>query len=142
MSFTSDLFWASILCFVLRIVTLQHLQVKSNAPKPNPRKKWKKSAIQLIPVAPLSSQPENIEVPKEPGNTQSPKKSENSIIEADLPLKLPRAMKSAASNTNLLRERNSDQSDESMAQKEGNNLAPRSSVQQARTLDEKENCGI
>ncbi|KAA8528360.1 hypothetical protein F0562_035715 [Nyssa sinensis] len=106
--------------------------VKSNAPKPNQRKKWKKSVIQLVPTAPPSSQPEDTGGLKEP---------ESNPIEADIPLKLPRAMRSAASNSNPLRERNSDQLDTSV-NKEAGDPALRSPHRQTRTLDEKENCDL
>uniref|UniRef100_F6H136 Kinesin motor domain-containing protein n=1 Tax=Vitis vinifera TaxID=29760 RepID=F6H136_VITVI len=106
---------------------------RAKAPKPNPRKKWRKSVIQLVSVAPPSSQPEN---------TEAPKKAENTAVEVDIPLKLPRAMRSAASNGNPFRVRNSDQPDESAANnKETVASASRSPVRQARTLDEKENYG-
>lgn len=106
---------------------------RAKAPKPNPRKKWRKSVIQLVSVAPPSSQPEN---------TEAPKKAETTAVEVDIPLKLPRAMRSAASNGNPFRVRNSDQPDESAANnKETVASASRSPVRQARTLDEKENYG-
>ncbi|KAK3038314.1 hypothetical protein RJ639_031410 [Escallonia herrerae] len=106
--------------------------VKSNAPKPNQRKKWRKSVIQLVPVAPPSSQPENAEAPKKP---------ESSAAEADIPLRLPRAMRSF-SNTNPLKERNSDQPSNSVINKDTDAPAPRSPLRQARTSDEKENRGL
>lgn len=109
------------------------VQARAKAPKPNPRKKWRKSVIQLVSVAPPSSQPEN---------TEAPKKAENTAGEVDIPLKLPRTMRSAASNGNPFRVRNSDQPDESAANnKETVASASRSPVRQARTLDEKENYG-
>uniref|UniRef100_A0A5B7AUA4 Kinesin motor domain-containing protein n=1 Tax=Davidia involucrata TaxID=16924 RepID=A0A5B7AUA4_DAVIN len=107
--------------------------VKSNAPKANQRKKWKKSVIQLVPEVPPSSQPED---------TGGLKKPESSNIEADIPLKLPRAMRSAASNSNPLRERNSEQLDASVVNKEAAAQAPGSPPWQTRTLDEKENRGL
>ncbi|XP_044475240.1 kinesin-like protein KIN-4C [Mangifera indica] len=104
---------------------------KSNAPKPNQRKKWRKSVIQLVPVAPTSTQPEN-------NTTEVTQKSDTS--EADVPLKLPRAMHSAASNgSNLLRDRNADQSDE-LANKETTILASSSPTRPKKASDEKENC--
>ncbi|TXG52671.1 hypothetical protein EZV62_021840 [Acer yangbiense] len=108
---------------------------KSNAPNRIQRKKWGKSVIQLVPVAPPPSQPENTEV-------IVPIKVESSASEADIPLKLPRAMRSAAASTgdNLLRERNVDQSDESVT-KEPNLLAPSSPAQPKRKTKEKENRG-
>ncbi|KAJ0085394.1 hypothetical protein Patl1_08660 [Pistacia atlantica] len=109
--------------------------VKSNAPKPNQRKKWRKSVIQLVPVAPTSMQPENNTT-----EAEVPKKADNSASEADIPLKLPRAMRSAASNSsNLLRDRNADQSDEAV-NKETTILASSSPARPKRTSEEKENC--
>ncbi|XP_059637201.1 kinesin-like protein KIN-4C [Cornus florida] len=109
--------------------------VKSNAPKPDQRKKWRKSVIQLVPVAALSSQPENTETPKKPESSL--------VVEADVPLKLPRAMRSAASNSNNpLRERNAEQQDASVVNKEGGPPALRSPQLQARTLEDKENRGL
>ena len=110
--------------------------------KANQRKKWRKSVIQLVPVGPPpSSQPENTEA-------GGPKKAENNApVEADsVPLKLPRAMRSAATNgNNPFRVRNSDQpEDSSAAQNKEAVVAPpvsRSPVRQARASDEKENYG-
>ncbi|GAV66836.1 LOW QUALITY PROTEIN: Kinesin domain-containing protein [Cephalotus follicularis] len=102
--------------------------VKSNIPKPNQKKRWRKSVIQLVSVAPPSSQPEN---------TEAPQKQDNNANEAGVPSKLPR-VKSKGSN--LLRERNADQADESV-NKETPVLAPRSPVRQTKTSDEKENYG-
>ncbi|KAH9690363.1 kinesin-like protein KIN-4C [Citrus sinensis] len=105
--------------------------VKSNAPKPNQRKKWRKSTIQLVPVAPPSSQPQE---------TTDVQKPENSTSETDIPLKLPRAMRSATSNgSNLLRERNVDQAEESV-NKELSVLPQSSPARPKRATEEKENC--
>ncbi|KAI8550248.1 hypothetical protein RHMOL_Rhmol06G0089900 [Rhododendron molle] len=107
---------------------------KSNAPKPNQRKKWRKSVIQLVPVAAPTPQPEI---------TEAIKKPESSAIEAEMPLQLPRAMRSAASNSNLLRERNSEQSDVSVVNKDGSGApAPTSPPRRQRMTDEKENRGL
>ena len=107
-------------------------QVKSNAPKPNQRKKWRKSTIQLVPVAPPSSQPQE--------TTDVQRKPENSTSENDIPLKLPRAMRSATSNgSNLLRERNVDQAEESV-NKELSVLPQSSPARPKRATEEKENC--
>ncbi|KAF5955373.1 hypothetical protein HYC85_008229 [Camellia sinensis] len=106
--------------------------VKSNAPKPSQRKKWKKSMIQLVPVAP-TSQLESNEVQKKP---------ESSTIGVEIPSQLPRAMRSAAASnsSNLLRERNSEQLDaSSVVNKEGG--APPPLQQPQRTRNEKENRG-
>ncbi|KAM7252940.1 hypothetical protein ACFE04_025558 [Oxalis oulophora] len=103
---------------------------KSNIPKPNQRKKWKKSTIQLVPVTPpLSSQPEQSEV--------VPQKQDNNTVEVEnIPLKLPRAMRSASSGGNLLRERNNDRESETVSKNSDTNatLAPPS-----QTTIEKEN---
>ncbi|KAF9608658.1 hypothetical protein IFM89_010442 [Coptis chinensis] len=108
-------------------------EVKSNAPRPNRRKKWKKSVIQLVPVPPLSSQSDN---------TQSPTKPENNMVEQDVPLRLPRAMRSATSNNDPLRERNSVQADECVGKRvEGSVVSPNSPTRQT-IISDKENHGI
>lgn len=119
---------------------------KSNAPKANQRKKWRKSVIQLVPVPPPSTKSENTEAApqKAVGSAASNGVSEadSSVIEAEIPLKLPRAMQSAAPNGGiLLRERNADQAEES-ANKEAVVLPTRSSpARPKRKSDEKENYG-
>lgn len=60
------------------------------------------------------------------------------MIESDIPLKLPRAMRSTSTN-NTLKERNSDQPRGTVAGKEADVPAPRSPHRQARATDEKEN---
>ncbi|KAK9930271.1 hypothetical protein M0R45_027313 [Rubus argutus] len=108
--------------------------VKSNAPKPNQRKKWRRTTIQLVTNAPPPSQPETAEAPQRP---------HKGAPEADIPMKLPRAMRSAASNGgNPFRERNSEKADQSGVNKEGGVPAPRSPLRQNKTSDEKENCGL
>lgn len=109
-------------------------QDKPNAPKPTKRKKWGKSMVQLVRVDP-PSQPENAAAPENPENIDPPQKPDNCPSESDMPLKLPRAMRSASSNGNkLLRERNADQQDEPAV------LAPSSPVRPTtRTSEEKEN---
>ncbi|XP_030933548.1 kinesin-like protein KIN-4C [Quercus lobata] len=108
---------------------------KPNAPKPIQRKKWRKSTIVLVSdPPPPSSQPENTDVPQKPES--------NSASEvADIPLKLPRAMRLAASNSsNPLRDRNVSQLDESVVNKESVILPPTSPVQHRRKKpEEKEN---
>ncbi|XWS25382.1 hypothetical protein CRYUN_Cryun27aG0063900 [Craigia yunnanensis] len=112
---------------------------KPNAPKPNQRKKWGKSVIQLVPVAPPASQPENVAALQNSENVDPPKKPDNCPSESDIPLKLPRAMRTASSNgSKLLRERNADQHDEP-TNKEPAVLAPSSPVRPTRTAEEKEN---
>ena len=111
------------------------LQAKPNAPKPIQRKKWRKSTLVLVSDPPPSSQPENTDVPQKPES--------NSASEvADIPLKLPRAMRLAASNSsNPLRDRNASQLDESVVNnKESVILPPTSPVQHRRKKpEEKEN---
>ncbi|XP_016481104.1 kinesin-like protein KIN-4C [Nicotiana tabacum] len=85
---------------------------KSKAPKPDKRKKWGKSVIQLVP-APTAS---NADAPIKPSQSGSADASvtENKVNEIDStsPLKLPRSMRSALTNgNNTLRERNSETSD-------------------------------
>lgn len=83
------------------------LQAKSKAPKPDRRKKWGKSVIQLVPAAP-TTQASNADGSVDAAVT------ENKVNEIDStsPLKLPRAMRSALTNgNNTLRERNSETSD-------------------------------
>ncbi|GAB4844185.1 hypothetical protein Ancab_037551 [Ancistrocladus abbreviatus] len=106
-------------------------EAKSNAPRPR-RKNWRKSTIQLVPVAPPSTQADNGEPPKEP---------ETSGIAVDIPLKLPRAMRLAASNSKLLKDRNSDEPEESGVNKEGGIPAPKSPVWHVKKPEEKENHG-
>ncbi|KAK9164017.1 hypothetical protein Syun_004919 [Stephania yunnanensis] len=103
--------------------------IKSKAPRPNQRKKWRKSVIQLVPVVP-PSQPESFEVPT---------KTENNAVEDAVPLKLPRAMRSTTLSDNPLRERNSDQVDESIGKRDDSVVISRSPVRQSRYTDEKEN---
>ncbi|XP_062164836.1 kinesin-like protein KIN-4C [Alnus glutinosa] len=104
--------------------------VKPKAPKPNQRKKWRTSTVLLVSDPPPSSQPENTDAPQKPNNSNA--------SEGDIPLKLPRAMRSAASNSgNPLRERNAGQSD-AVANKEPAILTPTSPLRQRRP-EEKEN---
>ncbi|KAI3460070.1 hypothetical protein Pfo_016733 [Paulownia fortunei] len=103
----------------------------SSVPKTNLRKKWRKSVIQLVPATPPVSQAQNVEVPEQPKTNG----------EIDIPLKLPRAMRSTLTNNNQLKERNSDQPNELV-----NNDICTSSLgsprQQARTKNGKENKGL
>ncbi|KAK4352319.1 hypothetical protein RND71_027837 [Anisodus tanguticus] len=111
---------------------------KSNAPKPNQRKKWKKSVIQLVPATP-TTQASNADAPtktSQRSNADASVKTENSVGEIDTPpLKLPRAMRSALTNGNTLRERNSETNDSAIDLTTP--PAPRSPLRQAK--DEKEN---
>lgn len=128
----SLLFWLTFLWLFFGFY--HQLQVKSNAPRPNQRKKWRKSTVQLVTNAPPPSQPEVAEAPQRPDNRGH---------EASIPMKLPRAMRSAASNgSNPFRERNADKADQSGVNKEGGIPTPRSPLWQNRTSDEKENCGL
>ncbi|KAF7850661.1 hypothetical protein BT93_L5132 [Corymbia citriodora subsp. variegata] len=106
---------------------------KTNAPKPNRRKKWGKAVVQLVPVAPPPALPETtIKASEKPDDGIS--------LQGDIPLKLPRAMRTPApSGSNVLRERNADQSDETILSKEAGVAAPEVLVPQARKSDEKEN---
>ncbi|EOA12365.1 hypothetical protein CARUB_v10025749mg [Capsella rubella] len=115
---------------------------KSNVPRPSQRKKWKKTVLQLIPVGP----PATPALPQEEANpvdleVETATKPENSDSGESMKLKLPRAMRSASSNgSNLLRERNADQSGgESVVGNGGlvQNNSGRASG--SRTSDEKEN---
>lgn len=119
--------------------------VKSNAPKPPARKKWRKSvAIQLIPVS--SDQPSS---QAEDPEAQKKQEKENSNIETtNIPVRLPRAMRSATSNATAntnnsnppLRDRNSESTTDPLINKEPEHAAPRSPRHQARsTTNEKEN---
>lgn len=114
-------------------------RAKSNAPKPNQRKQWRKSTIQLVPTAP-TSQASNTDAPKttQPGNAVASVKTENNVGEIDThALKLPRAMRSALTNGNTLRERNSETNDSVVDLITPS--APKSPQQQAKASDEKEN---
>lgn len=113
-----------------------YLQAKPNVPRPNQRKKWRKSVLQLVPVAP---QQETTGAPRKAESTDIPRKPDNSTSEADIPPKLPRAMRLASSTgANLLRERNADQAEESVNKDSGVH-PPSSPALPARTSDEKEN---
>uniref|UniRef100_A0A7N0UPR4 Kinesin motor domain-containing protein n=1 Tax=Kalanchoe fedtschenkoi TaxID=63787 RepID=A0A7N0UPR4_KALFE len=100
---------------------------KSNVPKPGKRKNWRKSVIQLVPVAP-------------PSTDTATNKPENSTppIAAELPLRPSRAMQSASmQSSNLLRERNIHHADESNAAKDDTNGSLTS--RQPKATEEKEN---
>lgn len=106
---------------------------KTNAPKPNRRKKWGKAVVQLVPVAPPPALPETT-------MKASEKPDDGISLQGDIPLKLPRAMRTPApSGSNVLRERNADRSDETILSKEAGVAAPEVLVPQARNSDEKEN---
>ncbi|XP_020547155.1 kinesin-like protein KIN-4C [Sesamum indicum] len=103
----------------------------ASVPKPNLRKKWRKSVIQLVPATPIESQTQNVDVPEQ-AKTNG---------EIDIPLKLPRAMRSTLTSNNQLKERNSDQPNQSV-----NNEVCTPSLgsphQQAKMKNGKENKGL
>ncbi|KAE8656111.1 hypothetical protein F3Y22_tig00117010pilonHSYRG00075 [Hibiscus syriacus] len=105
---------------------------KPNVQRPNQRKKQVKLEIQLVPVATPGLKPENNAAPGNPKNVDPTQKPDNCPSESDIPLKLPRAMRSASSNdSEVLIETNADhQRDESTAK----------TPIATRTLEEKENC--
>lgn len=108
------------------------MQAKSNAPKPVQRKKWRKSTIQLVPAPPpAASEPENVE--------SQQIKPETSFSEGEIALRLPRAMRSATSNNNLLKERNSNHNDFVTKKETGGGSAPTSPYRQAKVTGDKEN---
>ncbi|KAI4307496.1 hypothetical protein L6164_030675 [Bauhinia variegata] len=138
---------------------------KSTAPKPNHRKKWRKSTILLVSNPPPLSQSENSEVPRKQNNGTSeanipvkpaqirPSRPENAAVAPkvegfsfdpeDIPLKLPRVMRKAASSNAVVPfwDRNSSKPDESVVKTESDVIDTRSPVRQKRTFEEKENSG-
>uniref|UniRef100_A0A803NQ84 Kinesin motor domain-containing protein n=1 Tax=Cannabis sativa TaxID=3483 RepID=A0A803NQ84_CANSA len=122
---------------------------KPNVPKPMKRKKWRTSSILLVTnPPPRPSQPESGEQPSQPQpqlQLQS-QKLDNNANGADIPVQLPRAMRSVTTTNggNLFKERNVEKTEESSVNKEaaeGALAPPRSPVRQNRTSDEKENFG-
>ncbi|KAH0681406.1 kinesin-like protein BC2 [Solanum tuberosum] len=116
-------------------------RAKSNAPKPNQRKQWRKSTIQLVPTAP-TTQASNADAPTKTSqsvNADASVKTENKVGEIDTPaLKLPRAMRSALTNgNNTLRERNSETNDSVVDLTTP--PAPKSPLRKAKATGEKEN---
>lgn len=97
---------------------------KLDEPKPDKRKKWRKPTFKVVQDVP-PSQPESHEVPT------------STTVGPDIPLRLPRAMRSMSSNTTL-KERNSDQPKGPVATKEADIPAPSPRLQ-ARPADDKEN---
>lgn len=79
----------------------------SIAPKPGIRKKWRKSTIELVPTVSQPQKTEASEKAKDDG-------------EIDIPLKLPRAMRSTLTNNNQLKERNADEQSEAVDNREAN----------------------
>ncbi|XP_074263675.1 kinesin-like protein KIN-4C isoform X2 [Silene latifolia] len=104
---------------------------KSNA---TTRKKWRKSVIQLVPAAP----------PTKPA-AEDAEETTTRPEHNNIPLRLPRAMRSAGANMNLLRDRNSEQGEECGVQKESGEPA-RNRTSPARRpkpkSEEKENLGL
>ena len=95
--------------------------------------------VQLVPTAAAATQP----AAPEAEDVEPPKKPESSTAEAaNIPLKLPRAMRSAASNSSLLRDRNSEQGEQPGVNKESGDPARRSPIRRAKKSDEKENLGL
>ncbi|XP_021759754.1 kinesin-like protein KIN-4C [Chenopodium quinoa] len=121
---------------------------KSNVPRPIQRKKWRKSTIQLVPAAPTSVQGEHVDLPEKAEScaadnvAASKKAAESSTTEANIPLKLPRAMRSASSNSNLLRVRNTEHGEEPVVHKDSGEPARRSPLRRPKKSEEKENFGL
>nr|KJB64147.1 hypothetical protein B456_010G034800 [Gossypium raimondii] len=109
------------------LTDIGNVLAKHNAPKPNKRKKWRKSVVQLVPVAPPSSQRENTATPPQsPKNVDPPKQSDGR------PTSTIRSAASSISNK-LLRVRNASQPHESTNKETTTILTPT-------TSEEKENC--
>ncbi|MQL87255.1 hypothetical protein Taro_019809 [Colocasia esculenta] len=103
--------------------------MKPTASKPNRRKNWRKSVVQLVPsatVPPTQSEINHDEPPK---------------TREDMVLKLPRAMGSQALNSQPLGDRNSIMADESAGNKDvgAGIIPPKSPVRLPRATNEKEN---
>ncbi|KAH9621896.1 hypothetical protein KSS87_019085 [Heliosperma pusillum] len=112
------------------LADIGNTHAKSNA---NPRKKWRKSVIQLVPaVPPTKPVSEDVE-----GTTTRPENN-------NIPLRLPRSMRSAGSNMNLLRDRNSEQGEECGVHKESGEPARNrtSPARRQKKSEEKENLGL
>ncbi|KAK4722528.1 hypothetical protein R3W88_012761 [Solanum pinnatisectum] len=116
-------------------------RAKSDAPKPNQRKQWRKSTIQLVPTAPTTqaSNADALTKTSQSVNADASVKTENKVGEIDTPaLKLPRAMRSALTNgNNTLRERNSETNDSVVDLTTPS--APKSPLRKAKATGEKEN---
>lgn len=91
----------------------------------------------MVPAPPQPAQSTDTEA------SELQPKTENNSSEAEMPLKLPRAMRSAASNNGkLLRERNSEQTDAAaVTSKDASVVPPTSPAPKARISREKENHG-
>ncbi|KAK1275699.1 Kinesin-like protein FLA10 [Acorus gramineus] len=99
--------------------------VNSNAPRPPPRKQWRKSAIQIVPTVVPPAQTET----RVTASTQD-------APQPDIPLKVSQALRSPQVYSNVLVERNSGPADEPVDNKEARANVPRSPV---RGLRGKEN---
>ncbi|XP_042027796.1 kinesin-like protein KIN-4C [Salvia splendens] len=102
----------------------------SSVPKPALRKKWHKSAIQLVPATPPVSHSQNGEGPEQP----------KASGENEIPLKLPRAMRSTLTNNNQLKQRNMEQLSE-LVETDICTSSSLGSPQQANARNGKENKG-
>ncbi|KAL7127691.1 hypothetical protein ABFS83_14G268900 [Erythranthe nasuta] len=114
---------------------------KSGAPKQNIRKKWRKSVIQLVPATPPVPQPQNVELPEQlKANAEQSKAN----AETDIPLKLPRAMRSnLTTNNNHFKEKNSEhQPNESVSTDICNSSSLGSPLPEAKMKNGKENRGL
>ncbi|KAL9229220.1 hypothetical protein vseg_004708 [Gypsophila vaccaria] len=118
------------------LADIGNTDVKSNAARGgNQRKKWRKSVIQLVPVAPPPAASENTEQAEIPQNNTS-------TAQANIPSRLPRAMRTANSKISLLKDKNSDQGDPAV-QKDPGEAARRSPVRRPNNKsEEKENLGL
>ncbi|XP_054788474.1 kinesin-like protein KIN-4C isoform X2 [Prosopis cineraria] len=138
---------------------------KSHGPRPNQRKKWRKSTILLVSDPPPHPQPENPEATGKQNNSNSEAndsvnsrpniplsrpenaavapRAEGGFTEADITLKIPRAMRKAAPSNGgaILWDRNAGKPEESVAtKKESDAIDTRSPIRPRRT-SEKENHG-
>ncbi|GAA0153821.1 microtubule binding motor protein [Lithospermum erythrorhizon] len=90
-------------------------QAKVNVTNPGQRKKWKNPVIKLVPAAPPteadnSKASTNQKAPINQENNEAAKKEDASTNKvASMTLKLPRAMMSAQTSNNTLKEKNPDQ---------------------------------
>ncbi|EYU36459.1 hypothetical protein MIMGU_mgv1a000376mg [Erythranthe guttata] len=114
---------------------------KSGAPKQNIRKKWRKSVIQLVPATPPVPQPQNVEVPEQ---SKANAEQSKANAESDIPLKLPRAMRSTlTTNNNQFKEKNSEhQPNESVSTDICNSSSLGSPLPEAKMKNGKENRGL
>ncbi|XP_028802081.1 kinesin-like protein KIN-4C [Neltuma alba] len=139
---------------------------KSHGPRPNQRKKWRKSTILLVSDPPPKPQPENSEVAgkqddiisegndssvnsrpniplSRPENAAVAPRAEGGFSEADITLKIPRAMRKAAPSNGgaPLWDRNAGKPEESIATKKESDVIDTRSPIRPRRTSEKENHG-